>query len=240
MIGQHIILLPEVDSTNNYAAKCLEDGKLTSGTVILAELQTQGKGQRGNSWHSGRGQFAASIYLDLSFLGLEHWVYFNMASALSVKLAIEQVIPETVLIKWPNDLLFRGKKVAGILIEGQISAADQRGVIVGLGVNLRNTGLIPEAIGLSTVVTVEPTRFLDAWIETFNREFLRLKQGGFDGIKADYLHNLWRLGEEQLAETTKHGQLYGKIVDVNQEGDLVFQTTDNQYTFGIKEIRFTY
>lgn len=240
MIGQRIVILPEVDSTNNYAAKCLEDGNLTSGTVILAERQTQGKGQRGNSWQSGSGQFAASIYLDLSFLALEHWVYFNMATALSVKSAIERLIPESVVIKWPNDLLFRGKKVAGILIEGQISSADQRAVIVGLGVNLQNSGLIPEAIGLSVLNSVEPMRFLDCWIESYNREILRVKQGAFEAIKTDYINNLWRLGEDQLVETTAHGQLYGKIVDVNQEGDLVFQTADNQYAFGIKEIRFTY
>jgi BirA family biotin operon repressor/biotin-[acetyl-CoA-carboxylase] ligase len=163
-----------------------------------------------------------------------------MATALSVKSAIEQLIPETVVIKWPNDLLFRGKKVAGILIEGQISSSEKRGVIVGLGVNLQNSGLITEAIGLDLITSVEPTRFLDCWIESFNREFLRVKQGSLDAIKADYIKNLWRLGEDQLAETTAYGQLYGKIVDVNQEGDLVFQTTDNQYVFGIKEIRFTY
>ena len=240
MIGQHIIILPEFDSTNNYAAKCLELGKLTSGTVILAEQQTQGRGQRGNSWQSGRGQFAASIYLDLSFLALEQWVFFNMATALSVKSALERLIPEAVVVKWPNDLLFRGKKVAGILIEGQISSAEKRGVIVGLGVNLQNSELIPEAIGLNAIASVEPTQFLDCWIESFNREFLRVKQGELDAIKADYIKNLWRLGEDQLVETTAYGQLYGKIVDVNLEGDLIFQTTDNQYAFGIKEIRFTY
>lgn len=239
MIGQHIVLLPEVDSTNNYAAKCLAEGKLTSGTVILAEHQTAGRGQRGNSWQSGSGQFAASAYLDLNFLPIEQWIYLNMLVALSVKNALATLLQEEVLIKWPNDVLWREKKIAGILIEGQIASARQ-GVIIGLGVNLKHDALLPHAIGASLVKEIERLTFLETWIHSFNALFPRLRAGNFQEIRRQYLTGLWRLGEEQLVATNHYGELYGKIVGVNTSGDLEFQTQTELFTFGIKEIQFTY
>ena len=75
MIGHQIIQIHEVDSTNNYAAKLLSEGKLTHGTVILAEHQTSGRGQRGRNWQTSALQLQSAVVastVSFLFYALQH------------------------------------------------------------------------------------------------------------------------------------------------------------------------
>src|SRR5687768_3983198 len=138
MIGQKLILLDEVDSTNNYAAKLLNAGNLAHGTVILAEKQTAGKGQRGNSWSTGaENQLACSVYAETAFLSADRYWYLNLAVALAVYHTIRSSVPhENVRIKWPNDVLVNDKKLSGILIETHWRSGAVHGAIIGVGINV--------------------------------------------------------------------------------------------------------
>jgi BirA family biotin operon repressor/biotin-[acetyl-CoA-carboxylase] ligase len=243
MIGKHIVLLHEVDSTNNYAAKLLSEQKLEHGTVILAEKQTSGRGQRGNFWISNAGsQFTASFYIQTAFLSVNQLVSFNMSVALVVQQTIESLIQEPVFIKWPNDIMVRNKKMGGILIETQFKSGKIEGAIVGIGINIHSESDLSSAISLSDCVndTIEPLVVLDKMLTIFNNHYFQLKNGNFDTIKKLYLSVLWNYGNEISAKLADETPIHGKIIDVNEEGNLVFQTVDEIYHFGIKEIKFTY
>jgi BirA family biotin operon repressor/biotin-[acetyl-CoA-carboxylase] ligase len=243
MIGNRVHFLPIVDSTNNYVANLLSKGDLAHGTVILAETQTSGRGQRGNSWISSSGkQFTASFYLETAFLSVENSIALNMMVALSVQQCISSFVTDEVHIKWPNDILVNDKKIAGVLIETQIASGKVKSAICGIGINLiaESNELSSTNIADLSGVVQAPFVVLDALIPILTKNFLQLKALRFDEIKADYLAKLWRIHQLQEVIVLENSKLVGQIVDVSETGDLVFKIGDEERTFGLKEIKFQY
>ena len=144
--GFTVEVLPEVDSTNSELMRRARAGRLEP-VLLVAEQQTAGRGRLGRVWHSGAPSGSAPKALTFS-LGL------NLAPAdwsglsLAVGLSVAQSLHPDIRLKWPNDLWWHDRKLAGILIEtvnwGEASAS--RYVVIGVGLNL----LAPDAAGLST------------------------------------------------------------------------------------------
>ncbi len=119
-LGFPLIHLPSVDSTNKYAAAILHKENATEGTVILADVQTQGKGQGDNTWLSDKGlNLLCSIILKPDFLPAYKQFYLSMCIATGINDCLTDLGIRSQ-VKWPNDILINGKKVAGILIENTI------------------------------------------------------------------------------------------------------------------------
>ena len=120
LIGNHLIELDTVDSTNNYAAKLLNQTKIPFGTVILSQFQYDGKGQRGSQWRGEGGEnLTFSVLIDGSQLKKIPFFLLSKCVAISIKNLIEQFTNKNVSLKWPNDVYVDTKKIAGILIENQ-------------------------------------------------------------------------------------------------------------------------
>lgn len=128
-------VLEECDSTN-LQLQALAKAGAPSGTLLLAERQTAGRGRRGRTWHQGPQSLAFSLLWrlpdDRPPSGL----------SLAVGLAIAEALPVDAGLKWPNDVLLHGRKIAGILIE---SAGAQR-YVIGIGINLGSTDALPEEV----------------------------------------------------------------------------------------------
>ncbi len=242
MIGLNIIFLPEVDSTNNYIAKLISEGNVQHGTVILAEKQTNGRGQRGNTWQSSaKSQFTASIYLSTAFLSVGHSVYLNKALVLGVVKTISALTTEKSTIKWPNDILVNDLKLGGILIEGNIKNQALEYVIFGLGINLEQEGNLPSSTSFEKIgQKIGAFELLTSLLPRINEEFERCKQGDFSGIQKEYLANLWRIDELQVMKDKDGMEFSGKIVDVNEEGNVLIETGDGIQSFGLQEVKFLY
>ncbi len=136
-LGQNIICLDSVDSTNNYAKK-LADRGAPHGTVVLTDCQTAGRGRRGNSFVSPEGK---GLYLSVllrpnlppvDVINLTAWI------AVAVCDAVEQVIGRRPGIKWTNDLILQSKKLCGILTEMSLEAetGELQYVVAGIGINV--------------------------------------------------------------------------------------------------------
>jgi BirA family biotin operon repressor/biotin-[acetyl-CoA-carboxylase] ligase len=124
-----------IDSTNKYAREKAELGP-SSGTVILAEQQTAGRGRRGKTWVS---PFAANIYLSVVWdfeQGAQALEGLSLAVGVAVKRALIAHGVEDVQLKWPNDIYISGKKLGGILLEMIGDPAGQCSVIIGVGINV--------------------------------------------------------------------------------------------------------
>jgi len=243
VIGQKYILLDEVDSTNNYAAKLLAEGKLTHGTVILAEKQTAGRGQRGNSWSAGAGkQFTASIYVETAFLSAETYLYLNLAVALAVRKTISSFITAETKIKWPNDVLVANKKLSGILIEAQWKGSQISGAVIGVGINLVPESDLPSSCSLSDFCEQCPSTLEIAQQFALNLEtyFVDLQQGNWSKVKSEYLGHLWKINEVIQAETASGESITGEITGIDESGNLLFKVESELRSFGLQEIRFTY
>lgn len=242
MIGQKLILLDSVDSTNNYAAKLLSEGKIAHGTVILADKQTDGKGQRGNKWQTGsEKQFICSVFLKTAFLSVERYWYLNLAVANAVRNTIAHYIPDLPLIKWPNDVLVNDRKVAGILIETHWNAGKIHGVVAGVGINIHSEAALPRGGALSDSMETLPEALEMSRIFTGNLEiqFELLRKGDWNSLMNEYLRNLWKLN--QVTEVEISGRrMSGTIRGLNENGNLLLETEGATNAYDLKEVVFHY
>ena len=148
-IGNEIVVLAEIASTNDLAWQMAQAGKPT-GLVVIAEKQTAGRGQRGNRWES-----AASLGVWLSILlrpGIEPGDSARLTSwaASAIARTITQEVGIKARIKMPNDVYIAERKVAGVLVEMRVEKSGSYAAIVGIGVNVnQETADFPEIIRAS-------------------------------------------------------------------------------------------
>ncbi len=130
----HIVLLPVIDSTNQYLLDHI--GSYPSGSVCLAEYQENGRGRRGRKWHS---PFGANLYLSI-YWQLDSGITAAMGVSLVVGVAIAETLTELgvpeLKLKWPNDVYWKGRKLGGILIEMSGQTGESANLVIGLGLNI--------------------------------------------------------------------------------------------------------
>jgi BirA family transcriptional regulator, biotin operon repressor / biotin---[acetyl-CoA-carboxylase] ligase len=133
-LGAHFIYLRETDSTNIYC-KNMSDDQCSAGTVVLTDNQTKGRGQYGKRWISGKNK-------NLTFTAVfkpnsgNRLTLLTLASAISVKYALQNYTDADIQIKWPNDVIVNGKKIAGLLTECIFNGSEVDRVLIGIGLNV--------------------------------------------------------------------------------------------------------
>jgi len=196
-VGVRLIAHDVLDSTNAEALRLARAGEL-GPLWIVAQRQTAGRGRRGRSWISEPGNLCATLLLTEPGRS-EHWPQLSFVAALAAHEAIAQAAALSapqLTIKWPNDILLNGAKVAGVLIEGEGSA-----VAVGIGVNCSSHPTTTEypaadlaAAGLSAEALT------NVLVLTMFERLAQWKRGaGFCEIRADWLDRAAGVGEEICA-----------------------------------------
>lgn len=155
MIGYPFIELDYVDSTNSYAMSEVHAGKALHGIAYMAYCQNEGRGQRGNQWQALAGEnITLSIVLKPP-TNYQHQPFLcSMALAVSVYQFLKTYIGEEVSIKWPNDIYWQNRKIAGILIENSYHGNRWEWAIGGIGININQTvfkGLEHKAVSLRQI-----------------------------------------------------------------------------------------
>jgi BirA family transcriptional regulator, biotin operon repressor / biotin---[acetyl-CoA-carboxylase] ligase len=194
MIGKKIIHKDTLDSTNNYIAKLLLCEDLLNGTVILADEQSQGRGQRGSQWEAEPFQnIMMSFYLKHDNLSVQQQFIVSQAVSVGV-LEFLKYLGLEALIKWPNDLVIGNAKIAGILIENQLQQSKLKSSIVGIGLNVNQltfgdynaTSLKKE---LNEHFNIQELVFI--LLEKLNESFQLVWLFNEIKLKSYYLQNLW-------------------------------------------------
>jgi BirA family transcriptional regulator, biotin operon repressor / biotin---[acetyl-CoA-carboxylase] ligase len=225
-LGRVVHAFEEVDSTNDVARKLAEDGA-GNGELIIAEAQREGRGRRGRRWLSPPGS-------NLTFsIVLRPQLPPSRAPELTLTaaVALTEVLRDAgfdARIKWPNDLLVRGRKVAGILTELSADAERIHYAILGVGlnVNLQKGELPPEVAELATSLRIErgepvPRVFLLAALLTALETWIeRLQQEGFAAIRTRWLELSATLGKRVRVELGKR-PLEGEATDLDADGALL-------------------
>ena len=170
-IGRKIIRLESVDSTNNYIANLLKEGILEDGTVILADEQFAGKGQRNSEWLTSPGEnLTFSFFLSNVNLSVQNQYFLTCI----VSISLVQLLNKFGLdakIKWPNDIYINNKKISGVLIENQLSSSEIKNSIIGIGLNINQRefdGLNATSVLVETEIRRTPMDVLYSFIEIFN------------------------------------------------------------------------
>jgi BirA family biotin operon repressor/biotin-[acetyl-CoA-carboxylase] ligase len=151
----NIIKIKEIDSTNHWLKEQSNKQFLDEGTTVVAEYQTAGKGPRGNRWDSEAGKnITCSLLLYPDFLPVKQHFLLSKVVALGIKDAAEQYI-RPVHIKWPNDIYYQNRKIAGILIENEITGQTIGKSIVGIGLNVNQeqfSDAAPNAVSIKQIL----------------------------------------------------------------------------------------
>ena len=146
ILGEPLIELSTIDSTNIYAMAQIKQGLAKSGSCFKADFQTNGKGQHGRVWESSKGQnLLCSYILELKTLdALKNWsptdqIGFSAAIALGARAFFAAFAGEETKIKKPNDIYFSDRKAGGILIENLVRGKEWTWTVVGIGINMNQS-----------------------------------------------------------------------------------------------------
>jgi len=243
-VGQNLLTLKEVNSTNDFLKNLLSNSKpLPEGTVIMAETQFAGRGQQQNKWHSEPGKnLTFSILLNPSFLPLEEQFDLTRAISLGVTDALEPLLGEQLKIKWPNDIYYDDKKLGGMLIENLIQGNHIKSAIIGIGLNI-NQEKFPDDAGNATSLKqilqkdYDLRRLLADICSHIESWYLNLLAGKKETVRIAYLDRLYAMNEPRLFKA--EGEVFeGVIKSVRNNGLLVVNTNNHEREFSLKEIEF--
>lgn len=235
MLGEPLIFLEEVDSTNSEVKRRANAGA-AEGLALLARSQTRGKGRRGRSFQSLAGQ---GLYLSVLLrpkVTLAVASQFTAWAAVAVCRALEKEIGLWADIKWPNDILVEGKKLCGILTEAAGSA-----VVLGLGVNLTQTAaefgpdLADRAISLAQLgyhVPPQPlARAILRELEALYRHF----PDGAEDCRAEFRSRCVTLGRDVVL-VREDGSIPARAVDIDPAFGLVVERDGRRETVTCGEV----
>jgi BirA family biotin operon repressor/biotin-[acetyl-CoA-carboxylase] ligase len=182
-VGCSMVSFRQVDSTNSIAFRMAEEGA-ADGTVVFADSQRSGKGRLGRTWESPPGvNLYGSVILRPPVLPTQAF-HLTFLSAVAVARAIEATTPLVPTIKWPNDLLLGGRKVAGLLNEMSAETEKVNFVVLGIGVNL-NMAREQFPADLRHPAT---SLLLEGGVAVDRTEFARALLTALDSLYGDYLH----------------------------------------------------
>jgi BirA family biotin operon repressor/biotin-[acetyl-CoA-carboxylase] ligase len=226
-IGQPFIELLTVESTNNYAMGLARAGMAQHGTVVFAHEQTKGKGQRNKEWASQKEQnIAMSAIIEPANLQGAELFLLSMMTAVSVRQFFTGYTNEDVKIKWPNDIYWRDRKAAGILIENVWQGSEWRSGVVGIGMNVNQTDfgkLGRKAVSIKQITgkEFEPVRLAKELCEVLEQKF-QLLVSDASLIRKEYKSHLYKIN--QKIKLKKDNRVFEtELKGVNDHGQMIVQ-----------------
>ncbi len=227
LIGQSIHCLDTVDSTNSYAGSLAEAGA-ADGTVVLAEEQTQGRGRLDRTWHSVPGLGLWMSIIVRPKIAAANAPGLSLVTGLALAVTIEEQLQISAKLKWPNDCLLSGQKVAGILLDLTTSQKQVNYVVVGVGINVRH-GILDFPPDLQETATslvsaayrsVDRISFLAAFLARWEQQYLRFLTEGLAPTIAPYTRRCSLIGCQIDAMVGK-SIISGKAIAIDPSGALV-------------------
>jgi BirA family biotin operon repressor/biotin-[acetyl-CoA-carboxylase] ligase len=244
-LGAGRIVLPEIDSTN--AEGFRRAATLDGPTWVLAGLQTAGRGRRARPWTSPPGNFHGTLVLK-PHEPPETVALRSFAAALALRDALADLtgLPGILALKWPNDVLLNGGKLAGILLESQGLTGPDPVLCIGIGVNLiaapdasqvEAGAVAPVSLLAETGLRITPEAFLDALAPAYARWEATLCAEGFAPLRAAWLSHAARLGETIRARTGLDSR-EGVFEGIDATGNLILRTPQATLAIPAAEVFF--
>ncbi len=237
------IHLEEIDSTSNYLKKILSENEVSEGTIVVADFQTGGRGQRGNSWESEKGQnLTFSILLKPDFVSANKQFIISQIIALAIKDVLDRYA-DGISIKWPNDIYWNNSKICGILIENSLIGNYIQQSIAGIGININQTEFRSDAsnpISLSMVTgnSYNLHEILDKITNSILFYYQLAKDGNTFEIVSLYKNALFRKNGYHFYNDGIE-DFEAKINDIEPSGILVLEKPDGKIRkFAFKEIKY--
>lgn len=236
------IHINKTSSTQDVAIKYLQNDYYRS-LLLIARTQTNGRGRKENDWFSPEGGFWATLgSFTSSFLNQSQLALFHYFTAILLTRAIKEEYNLIVQIKWPNDLLYKNKKLAGILID-YVTGTQKNYILIGMGVNLNNSRSdMPDDLK-SIAISIKDILRKSVSIDDFARKICFYANQYFSPIIKQNQKQIQTL----IQEYNENSRIYGKevILDdsnkyycngINQEGFMEFKSSKNYLKLAIDDL----
>lgn len=223
----------ETDSTNTQAARLLAEGEETP-FVVVAGRQTAGRGRRGRAWHS---EDAGNLYLSIALRPLlppARMQTFTLWMGLATCLAVKDLCNVSLQVKWPNDLHWQGRKVAGMLTEARSDSELLHDLVFGLGLNINgDTGQFPaevRAVAASLCEASGAAYAINAIAADLIHRLLEACEAFLSGDYRTVFAENWEVCDaltgREITVSTHDGELSGRYQGIGEDGTLRLRTAD--------------
>ena len=231
--GCEIYCFDSIDSTNTKAKELAEAGH-PSGTLVVADQQTLGRGRRGRSWESPAG---TGIFMTLMLkpdINPNNASMLTLVADMATARAITEVTGEAAQIKWPNDIVMNGKKVVGILTEMSAQFDYINHIVVGIGINVHNEEFPEEIAKTASSLLLEcghrihRASLIEAFLEEFERLYaVYLETEDMSGLQKEYDSLLVNRGRQVRVLDPKE-PFEGKAMGITKKGELIVDTWESR------------
>lgn len=234
-IGRKLVFRRETGSTNLDAKALAEKGE-AAGAVVVADMQTAGRGRRGRGWVSPSGK---DIYMSLMLRPQcrpEKASVLTLVMAVAVLEAVQELIPQTCSIKWPNDIVINNRKVCGILTEMSAELDGIHYVVIGAGINVNQEQMAMEIQDKATSLyieggeTIRRAPLVARVLHCFEENYAVFEQNwDFSGLVDKYNRYLVNRNREVRVLDPK-GEYDGIARGINENGELIVERKSDKET----------
>jgi len=241
-----IIKLSAIDSTNDFLKDLSRNQSVDNFTAVVAQKQTNGKGQMGATWQSEEGKnLIMSILIKDVLQNSDEIFHLNVAVALSILQVLEDFNIPKLSVKWPNDIMSDHKKICGILIENSFKLDTKIESVVGIGLNVnqRKFDDLPKASSMAVVAENEfdLDLILNKIIFQIKKNCSWILSNQSDKLWQEYHKHLFKINVPMAFEDANHNKFMGIIKGVSTDGRIQVLLEDNSVkNFGIREFQILF
>lgn len=240
-----IIKLNAIPSTNDYLKKLAQAGIVENFSCVVAENQTQGRGQMGAEWTVDEGKnLTFSLYIENVIYDIAEIYLLNVAVAVSLYNVLNRQNISKLAVKWPNDIMAENKKIGGVLIENTIKGDGSFTSIVGIGINVNQKRFenMPAASSMAIIASrlFDKEVLLVDFVMEIEKTVLAMKSNVLS-LWTIYKKHLFKIDVPMAFEIANGDKFMGIIKDVSPQGLLIVEHSDESlHYYNIKEIKMLY
>jgi len=230
VLGQQAYYFDSIDSTQSQALKMADDPR-NSGTIIIAEKQTGGRGRSGRKWISPKGGIWFSIILYPKF-DISNITLFPIASSLALSYAIQKICKISTELKWPNDLTIKGKKLAGMLVDASFESNKIEKLVLGVGINFnvsikeieKTLKKTQNYYGVSSLNENkgEAIELIQSFLLELEKMYEELNNNHTKRIITEWTKRSSTIGKK-IEINTNEGKIKGEAIKIDNDGGLIIK-----------------
>ena len=232
-MGRQIRYFSRIDSTNQYAKRIAEEGA-PDGTLIIADEQTAGKGRSGRTWVTPPAEAIAFTLLLRPKLSPDRISMVTLVMGLAVTNAVNSLYDVSAGIKWPNDVVIKGRKLCGILTEMSAEVRQVNYIVIGVGINANLTSFPEEIREIATSLRLElgcdinRAELIARVMTEFERLYAEFEaQGDLGAVMQEYNELCLNAGSK-VRVLDPNGEYTGTSRGINSMGELLVETEDGK------------
>lgn len=244
-LGYRLRYVESTDSTNAECKRMVEQGEDGHNLLLWADFQSAGRGQQGNSWESQKGKnLTFTLCVQPSFLPAREQFLLSEVVSLSISRMLDGQTGD-FCIKWPNDIYYGEKKIAGVLIEHCLKSSFVSQSYIGIGININQETFLsdaPNPVSLYQITGKKTDRrfLLERFVSAFSYYYGLLEGGRVDEIRREYCKHLFRKDGYHRYQDAK-GEFDARILSVSVDGTLALEDEERQERhYAFKEVRYVF